>query len=183
MHAILTALSHEPLSGYDLAKEFRTSTGYFWRATRQQIYTELRRLETRQLIAGIRQEQDKLPDKIVWSITPDGVGVLKQWLDSPSEPASIKEELLVKLYALEYADVGALRAQLVQRRSYHAERQALFGAIEGMIARKDDQDIGDIGRLLGARCGVLYEEAMVNWCDEAMDRLRDLSERETGSRL
>ncbi|ATE63830.1 PadR family transcriptional regulator [Rhizorhabdus dicambivorans] len=170
-HAILTALSHEPLSGYDLAKEFRTSTGYFWRATRQQIYTELRRLETQDMIAGMRREQDKLPDKIIWSITPLGIEALQAWLDSPSPPASIKEELLVKMYALEYADLPKLRAQLADRRAYHLERRALFGAIEARIAKNEQIDRSNLGRLLGARCGVLYEQAMITWCDEAVAQL------------
>lgn len=175
-HAILTALSHEPLSGYDLTKVFRTSTGFFWRATRQQIYVELRRLETGAMISGKRQEQHRYPDKIIWSITEKGDEELRAWLDTPSAPASIKEELLVKLYALEKADLSAFRSQLAERRAYHDERLIVFTTIEGRLAQGAATDIRTTGRLLGVRSGLRYEHAMLEWCDEAMaaiDRLLD----------
>ena len=44
-HAIMTALLEDDLSGYELAKRFDTSLGFFWRASHQQIYQELRKLE------------------------------------------------------------------------------------------------------------------------------------------
>lgn len=173
-HAILTALSHEPLSGYDLAKAFRTSTGFFWRASRQQIYSELRILEAKGLLVGARQEQERYPDKMLWSITPSGATALKEWLDSPSQPASIKEELLVKLYALENADLSAFQAQLVERRHYHAERLELFRTIERKLTSRPVIDVRDLGRLLGVRSGIGYERAMHDWCGDAIKQVASL---------
>ena len=43
-HAILTALLEEDLTGYELAKQFDVSLGFFWTASHQQIsvsYTHL----------------------------------------------------------------------------------------------------------------------------------------------
>lgn len=169
-HAILTALSHEPLSGYDLAKAFKTSTGFFWQATRQQIYAELRRLEEKAMIEGKRQMQERYPDKIMWSITGKGTQELKDWLDAPVAAASIKEELLVKLYALEYADLSGFRVQLAERYAYHEERIRLFRMIENRLSIPDP-GIRELGRLLGVRSGLLYEKAMQDWCGEAMARI------------
>lgn len=42
--AILVCLTERPMSGYDLAKNFDASIGFFWRASHQQIYRELGRL-------------------------------------------------------------------------------------------------------------------------------------------
>ena len=40
-HAVLTSLIEKPSSGYELARRFDKSIGYFWHATHQQIYREL----------------------------------------------------------------------------------------------------------------------------------------------
>ena len=40
-HAVLTSLIEKSSSGYDLARRFDKSIGYFWHATHQQIYREL----------------------------------------------------------------------------------------------------------------------------------------------
>ena len=44
-HAVLTSLIEKSSSGYDLARRFDKSIGYFWHATHQQIYRELARME------------------------------------------------------------------------------------------------------------------------------------------
>ena len=43
-HALLTSLLEKPSSGYELARRFDKSMGYFWSATHQQIYRELGRM-------------------------------------------------------------------------------------------------------------------------------------------
>ncbi|MGW2586967.1 PadR family transcriptional regulator, partial [Streptomyces virginiae] len=44
-HAILVSLLEKPGSGYELARRFDRSIGYFWTATHQQIYRVLGRME------------------------------------------------------------------------------------------------------------------------------------------
>jgi hypothetical protein len=44
-YALLGFISTEPASGFDLAREFGESMGWFWYASHSQIYPELRRLE------------------------------------------------------------------------------------------------------------------------------------------
>ena len=50
-HAILVALSEQSGSGYELARRFDRSIGYFWSATHQQIYRTLRVMACRALFA------------------------------------------------------------------------------------------------------------------------------------
>ena len=71
-HAIMTALLEEPLSGYDLAREFETSLGFFWHASHQQIYRELRTLAERGWLEAEGVAQAGRPDKIVYALTPAG---------------------------------------------------------------------------------------------------------------
>jgi len=44
-HAILVSLTERAGSGYELARRFDRSIGYFWPATHQQIYRVLRRMD------------------------------------------------------------------------------------------------------------------------------------------
>ena len=39
--AILACLTEHPMTGYELAKTFDSSIGFFWKADHQQIYREL----------------------------------------------------------------------------------------------------------------------------------------------
>src|SRR5450830_1600944 len=48
-HALLTSLVEKPCSGYELARRFDKSIGYFWHATHQQIYRELARMDEQEL--------------------------------------------------------------------------------------------------------------------------------------
>ena len=47
--AILACLTERPMTGYELAKTFDTSMGFFWKTDHQQIYRELSKL--RELVA------------------------------------------------------------------------------------------------------------------------------------
>ncbi len=45
-HAILVSLAEKSASGYDLARRFDASIGHFWKASHQQIYKVLGRMES-----------------------------------------------------------------------------------------------------------------------------------------
>lgn len=64
-HAILVSLAERSASGYDLARRFDASIGHFWRASHQQIYKVLGRMETDKLVESNLVAQDGRPDKKV----------------------------------------------------------------------------------------------------------------------
>jgi hypothetical protein len=51
---------------------------------------------------------------------------LRHWAARPSSPSSIKDDLLVRLYALDSVDIDALRADLMARLEYHRDRLSRF---------------------------------------------------------
>lgn len=177
-HAMLTVLSGKPLSGYDLAKTFKTSIGFFWHASPQQIYAELRRLESKELIKGRRHSQDKYPDKIIWSITVAGQEELASFIAASSKPASIKDDLSVKVYALDIENAHEIRTQLIERLQYHQERLSLFRKIEKNLDRNGHENPDTAGRYIGLRSGLLYEQSRIDWCMEAIAHIERLTESE-----
>ena len=49
-HALLAALSQQSATGYELAQHFDGSLGHFWKASHQQIYRDLAKLEAQGLV-------------------------------------------------------------------------------------------------------------------------------------
>ena len=124
--AILACLTERPMTGYELAKTFDNSIGFFWKADHQQIYRELTKLRDRGHIQGREVVQSGKPNKLVYTLTPEGRAALRHWAARPSVPASIKDDLLVRLYALDSVDIEPLRTDLMARLEHHRDRCARY---------------------------------------------------------
>ena len=84
--AILTCLTERPMTGYELAKTFEASIGFFWKADHQQIYRELSKLRDRGHVQGREVVQSGKPNKLVYTLTSEGRAALKHWAARPSSP-------------------------------------------------------------------------------------------------
>jgi DNA-binding PadR family transcriptional regulator len=169
--AILVLLTEQPMSGYDLAKSFDSSIGFFWTADHQQIYRELGRLKQRGHVEVHEVIQTGRPNKLIHTITPSGLAALKTWSQRPSAPAPIKDDLLVRFYALPHVDIGALRAQLAQRLDLHTDRLRRFEEILQRHYSGKALSLLRTGRLLGLKMGLRYEQSCIEWCQEALQSL------------
>jgi DNA-binding PadR family transcriptional regulator len=166
--AILVLLTERSMTGYELAKTFDTSIGFFWRADHPQIYRELARLRDRGHIQGREVVQSGKPNKLVYTLTREGRIALRQWAARPTSSPSIKDDLLVRLYALDCIDIDPLRADLIARLGYHRGRLSRFERILEKRFPKGAASTADVGKLLGLRMGLRYEHAVVEWCEEAL---------------
>jgi len=86
--AILVCLTERPMSGYDLAKNFDASIGFFWRASHQQIYRELGKLREKGHVESQEITQSGKPNRIVHTITPAGKAALLSWSSKPCKQPS-----------------------------------------------------------------------------------------------
>src|SRR5271168_2797536 len=175
--AILACLTEGPMTGYELAKTFDSSIGFFWKADNQQIYRELSKLRDRGHIQGREVVQSGKPNKMVYTLTSEGKAALRHWAARPSSPASIKDDLLVRLYALDSVDIEPLRDDLMARMEYHRDR---FGRYERILNKRFPQGIAspaDTGKLLGLRIGLRHERTVAEWCEEAINALSAISNR------
>jgi DNA-binding PadR family transcriptional regulator len=173
--AILACLTERPMTGYELAKTFDTSIGFFWKTDHQQIYRELSRLRDRGYIQGREVVQSGKPNKLVYTLTPDGRAAFRHWAARPSVPASIKDDLLVRLYALEAADIEPLRADLMARLEHHRDRYERYERILKKRFPHDAALPADVGKLLSLRIGLRYERMVAEWCEEAVTALAAIS--------
>ncbi|MEM8832622.1 MAG: PadR family transcriptional regulator [Cyanobacteria bacterium P01_G01_bin.19] len=170
-HTILATLGNDAFSGYDLWKKFTECTNHYWKASQQQVYRELSKLETQGAIASEVVSQENRPDKKLYSITAIGKETLTQWIAEPSEPTAVREELLVKVLAANLVSPDIILKELERRHQIHAENLAACREMEREMLRE-----GDFSELsatkkcmyLTLRRGIRYETEWVEWCEEAI---------------
>lgn len=168
-HAILVSLVDRPHSGYDLAKRFDQTVGFFWPVSHQQIYQELHKLARVGWVRSQMVEQSDRPNRIVYELTDDGRQALDAWLQEPTEPPSFKEEMLVKLFALENGNQSVQLAELERRRQLHIARLARYESIMAEHYPEPSRlNARRRGRYLGLRMGILNERTTIAWCEEAI---------------
>ena len=173
--AILACLTERPMTGYELAKTFDASIGFFWKADHQQIYRELSKLRDRGHVQGREVVQSGKPNKLVYTLTPEGRTALRHWAARPSMPASMKDDLLVRLYALDSVDIEPLRDDLMARMEHHRDRADRYERILNKRFPQGTAAQADTGKLLLLRMGLRHERSVAEWCEEALDALATLS--------
>ena len=175
--AILACLTERPMTGYELAKTFDASIGFFWKADHQQIYRELSRLRDKGHVQGREVVQSGKPNKLVYTLTAEGRAALKHWAARPSVPPSIKDDLLVRLYALDCVDIEPLRTDLMARLEHHRDRYERYERLLNKRFPDGTAPPADVGKMLSLRLGMRHERMVVEWCEEALDALSALSGR------
>ena len=172
--AILVCLTERPMSGYDLAKNFDASIGFFWRASHQQIYRELGRLREKGYVTSDEVSQDGKPNRIIHTITPTGKRALRAWSKKPAKHPSIKDEMLVKFYALENVDIGALKEQLCIRIEQHQTKLVKYYRIKERYYDGKDLDLTQKGKLMALEMGIDQETQTIRRLDEVMVKIGNL---------
>jgi DNA-binding PadR family transcriptional regulator len=171
-YAILATLAHQECSGYDLAKRFDESVGYFWSATHQQIYRELSQLEAKAWIHSQTIEQEDRPNKKLFSLTPLGRQKMAEWMAQPSKHSKHKEEILVKLFAGSLIEPQLLGAELVRSQASHRQQLETYRNIEqSYFPDPTTLSFADKCQYLTLRQGIRHEMNWVEWCNEALSLL------------
>ncbi len=172
--AILACLTERPMTGYELAKTFDASIGFFWKADHQQIYRELSKLRDRGHVQAREVVQSGKPNKLVYTLTDQGKAAFRHWAARPSVPASIKDDLLVRICALDSVDIEPLRADLMARLEHHRDRYDRYERLLNKRFPHGAASTADIGKLLGLRIGLRHERVVAEWCEEALETLSAL---------
>lgn len=178
-HAILALLVNCPQSGYDLTKNFEESVGCFWKATHQQIYRELAKLEGEGWVQPTTVFQEGRPDKKVYGITASGQQHLATWIAAPCDTMAIKEELLVKVFVGSLVPTPIIQQQLLHHRQIHAEQLVHYRQIEATEFQTPDVlALAEKLQYLVLRRGIRYETDWIGWCDEALACLQEAAGQE-----
>jgi DNA-binding PadR family transcriptional regulator len=171
-HAILAALINQPHSGYDLAKRFDGSSGFFWHASHQQIYRELSKLEAHSWVQAEYIEQDGRPNKKIYSITDTGKAELRAWITKPSKVNAIKDELLIKLFAGHTVPRELILQEIKQHyRQHRASLETYQTQAQAYSQNLHQLSEAQKFQYAALRAGVHYEMARLTWLEEVIKLL------------
>jgi DNA-binding PadR family transcriptional regulator len=172
-HAILVSLSEQSGSGYELARRFDRSIGYFWSATHQQIYRTLRAMEGDGWVSVTPVVQQGRPDKKVYRVSDAGRAELSRWIAEPltgqgsSAVDARVRDLAVKVRAAGYGDVDTVRAQVAALRAERAARLETYRRLEKrQFPHRRSLTGTALHQYLVLRGGIRAEESAIDWLDE-----------------
>ncbi|MEU9118362.1 PadR family transcriptional regulator [Streptomyces sp. NPDC048506] len=176
-HAVLAALLDGEYSGYQLAKAFDVGVANFWHALPQQLYAELTGLEAAGLVAGRQVVQETRPNKRLFRVTDEGLAELERFAAATAKPSFIRDDLLVKVQAVDRIDATPVIAQLDERARTAAAKVEIF---EKLLARlRGEHDEADflahgarIGPYLTCLRGLAFERETRDWCARIAGVLR-----------
>jgi DNA-binding PadR family transcriptional regulator len=175
-YAVLAALLEGEASGYDLAKIFDVSVSNFWAATPQQLYRELERLAGEGSIDARVVPQERRPNKRMFTLSEAGRQDLAAFTAQQPRPTAARDELMVKVQAVDGGDAEAVRAHIEERMEwargklarYERVRQHLLGGLSEEEFLRDGERIGPYLTLLR---GLSFEEENLRWGRQVLDIL------------
>ncbi len=171
-YAILGMLASGEASGYDLKKKMHESTNHFWYEGDSSIYPALKQLlEDKFVDVHIENKETDKPKK-VYIITDQGKSLLEAWLKKEPEPTKDRDELLLKLFfgwnvpsmvSIDHIKEYKLRHEqdLVQYKRYYDR------------ASNAEQTPKMKHHLLTIKAGIISAEAIISWCNEAIETLKN----------
>ncbi|OSC40076.1 PadR family transcriptional regulator [Mycobacterium decipiens] len=183
-HAILVSLCEQAGSGYELARRFDRSIGYFWTATHQQIYRTLRVMEDNGWVHATTVAQQGRPDKRVYAVSACGRAELARWIAEPlssTRPGrgsaltdSATRDIAVKLRGAGYSDIVSVRTQVAALRAERVESLDTYRGIEKRTFPDPSALHGAaLHQYLVLRGGIRAEENAIDWLDEVADALQE----------
>ncbi|WP_102144880.1 PadR family transcriptional regulator [Mycobacterium hubeiense] len=181
-HAILVSLCEQSGSGYELARRFDRSIGYFWAATHQQIYRTLRTMESDGWVHVEVVEQRGRPDKKVYTVSDAGRVELARWIAAPlsGRGSTVADnrtrDLAVKVRAAAYGDISSVQAQAQALRAERAELLDTYREFEKRQFPSPRALKGSaLHQYLVLRGGIRAEESAIDWLDEVLAALKGSS--------
>ncbi|MFI0352652.1 PadR family transcriptional regulator [Actinomadura sp. 9N407] len=179
-NAVMAALLEGEASGYDLAKAFDASVANFWMATPQQIYRELDRMESAGLITARVVEQEKRPNKRLFSLTEAGLRAAHDFTAAPPRPGAIRDELMVKVQMVDAGDTAAVQTAIGERMAWAEAKIARYERMRARLldGRTEQEHLAHaerVGPYLTLMRGLAFEQENLRWGERALDVLRQRS--------
>jgi len=170
-HTLLGLLANQPRYGYELRAAFTALAGgrENWEVTPAQIYTTLNRM----LRSGLIQADDapsSSSERQFFSITPQGITELKQWLESGDHSNPVQDTFYLKMMVsrdLPFADPARLIS---------VQRSGLYRELHRVTRQRGLLDpSSDLARILLLDKAIMHLEADLRWLDMIEGRLAEIN--------
>ncbi|GGO00671.1 PadR family transcriptional regulator [Nocardia rhizosphaerihabitans] len=169
--AILTALMERPATGKELTRRFDSSIGYFWHATHQQVYRELKAMTDDGLIHPHASQERLRGAPRTYEIAEAGVRHLREWVGTNQGPVPVRDPLLVRLRAAAVLGDIDLSDDIQQHLDYHRAMLETYRGIEDRDFNRPPTTRRERLQHLILRAGIDTELSWTEWCAKAADQL------------
>lgn len=169
-HALLGVLAARPMSGYELSQFFDSSTGWVWTAPHSQIYPLLGKMQNDGAITSEDQVRGTKLKRKVYSITPDGLAELTDWIATPHLPVGSRDPMLTQALLFDMVDPGRAAEVLeafvaeqesIARRSREHSTRLLAKETPLLKERLRNRSPDDHDRIARLKAHVFEGQAMV----------------------
>jgi DNA-binding PadR family transcriptional regulator len=162
-YALLDLLAAgQPMSGYDLTREFSASLANVWPAQHSQIYPELARLAGDGLIV---QTGEGPRGRKVYEATPAGVEALRSWLRDTEPDYGVRSDAFLRNFCLWVLPTDEALAHLARDRAEYARH---LGYLDAAIVEVDWSTTPSMrGRRLAIDFGHRLFSELLAWVDWA----------------
>jgi PadR family transcriptional regulator AphA len=179
-YAILGWLNKEPMSGYDLKKQFDQGVGYFWPVDQTQIYRTLDRLVEQGNVSMHEEIQHNRPNRKVYTVTEAGQAELRRWLTSPQSLPVLRDPLLIQIFfaaSLSNAEIiELLEHQLAEhsRRLAYYQQKVLF-PLDAPVGTPEGVSREQMLRRQVLEYSLRREQTYLEWLEQAIEAVHHLS--------
>jgi len=170
-HGLLGFLSYGPRTGYELGKMFFDPI----QPSLSAIYRKLTEMADEGLVDFERVDQEKLPDKNVFHITPAGCAELERWLRQPLRLVPPRPSVLMQLWFGSRADKDDIIAD-IKAYTEQLEKVAEYFDTEArvLVEKGLEESARPLDRLYWGLVvdGVIKQlECVLEWAESAIQRI------------
>lgn len=173
-YALLGLIDREPITGYDISKEFeKRIMANFWHAKHSQVYPELKRLLDENLISVELIIQGEKMEKKLYTITPKGHEEFVAWL-LIDEPLGItpKDVFRLRTFFTDFMSAADFATHLYSQIGKHdLKKDTLENSLSmflGNIPKYGTKEFGDYAVLMGA---IMREESYITWLKKCLNAI------------
>lgn len=179
-YLILGLLSTRDWSAYDIASQAGKGLAEVWSRADRQLYNAPKRLVA-DGYATVRTEDVGRRSRKIYSITPAGRQVLREWLATESDPPSLEFEGMVRVLFADQGSIEDLRSNL-RLMVTHAEASAsLFGRHAAYMLTHEGGSVPERQHLsaLANRFMVEHFHQIADWARWALAEIETWPDTET----
>ena len=118
-------------------------------------------------------EQERRPNKRVFKLAEAGVRELHGYTGRPAKPAALRDDLVVKLQAVDVGDAAAVRASVAEWLEHACAKLARYERLREhlLVGRPEEEFLREadrVGPYLALMGGRMYERETIRWCDRVL---------------
>ncbi len=164
--------------GLNLPVALTAQWAFFWNATHQQIYRELNNMLKKGWVSTLENEMDNGRKK-TYQVEQLGRIELASWMTQQSEPAQLRDDLMVRLRAEAQLSNNQILPELLRHLGLHQEKLKLYQSIYDKDF-KDSDDLNDrvlyIHKMI-LELGITMESEWIKWLEQVIPQLKTLCPR------